>query len=391
MRLATLGVRNVLRTRLRTVMTVAGVAVAILAFILLQTILHAWTAAADFSAKDRVVTRHKVSFIMSMPGRYLSDVGQVPGVVQTARASWFGGKDPNHLDEFFGTIAVDPNTIFKVYDEMVVGPDELIAFQQNRQGAVIGDVLAKKLGWKKGDRITLQGTIFPGDWQFEIVGIYTATRKSVDRSTLYFQYDYLNEWLKKSRPTSADQVGWIVSRIDPSQRPVEVAKAIDAHFDSADIQTMSQDERAFNTSFLGMIGAILKALDVVSLVIMAIMMLILGNTMAMGVRERTHEYGVLRAIGYLPGHLMIFVLGEAATIGLLGGATGIALSYPIVEQGLGRFLEENMGGFFPYFRIAPTTTIIALALALGLGLLAALVPAIQASRLDVVSSLRKVG
>jgi putative ABC transport system permease protein len=391
MRLSTIGVRNVLRTRLRSLMTVAGVAVAILAFVLLQTVLHAWTVAADFAAKDRVVTRHKVSFIMSMPERYLSDVAQVPGVTQIARASWFGGKDPSHPDDFFNTLAVDPTTIFQVYDEIVVPPDDLAAFQQNRRAAVVGDSLAKKLGWKKGDKVTLQGTIFPGDWQFEIAGIYTATRKSVDRSTFYFHYDYLNEWLKETRPSAANQVGWIVSRVDKSQRPVEVAKAIDAHFDSADIQTMSQDERAFNTSFLGMIGAVLKALDVVSLVIMAIMMLILGNTMAMGVRERTNEYGVLRAIGYLPKHLVFFVLGEAATIGFIGGAGGVLLSYPIVEQGLGRFLEENMGGFFPYFRIAPATASIAVALSVGLGILAALVPAIQASRLDVVTSLRKVG
>jgi putative ABC transport system permease protein len=142
---------------------------------------------------------------------------------------------------------------------------------------------------------------------------------------------------------------------------------------------------------LGMISAVLKAVDVVSIVILAIMMLILGNTIAMGVRERTHEYGMLRAIGFLPKHLVMFVVGEAATVGLLGGIVGLVISYPIVEQGLGRFLEENMGAFFPYFRIDSKTPPIALVLSILLGILASIIPAYRASQLDVAASLRKIG
>jgi putative ABC transport system permease protein len=372
-------------------MTVMGVAVAVLAFIFLRTVLNAWTVAADYAAKDRVVTRHKVSFIMQMPGKYEREVRDIPGVKVTAMSNWFGGKDPNHPDEFFGSIGVDPKTIFQVYDEALVPAEDVANWQGDRRGAIVGDVLAKKMGWKKGDKVTLRGTIYPGDWEFRIDGIYTATRKSIDRSTFFFHNDYLNEWVKQNRPAGADNVGWIVSRIDKSKRPVEVAKAIDAHFDTADIQTMSQDERAFNTSFLGMIGAVLKALDVVSVVIMIIMMLILGNTIAMGVRERSHEYGVLRAIGFLPKHIMLFIFGEALTIGLIGGLVGVAIAYPIVEQGFGRFLEDNMGAFFPYFRIPPAVAALSVGLAVVLAFLAALIPARQAAKLDVVASLRKVG
>lgn len=391
MRLATLGVRNVMRSRFRTVMTVLGVAVAIVAFVLIQTVLSAWTAAADFAAKDRIVSRHKVTFIMTMPYRYLDEVRQVDGVKEAAMSSWFGGKDPKHPNEMFGTLAVEPKSILKVYDELSVPPEQQEAWFQNRQGALVGDMLAKKMGWKVGDRVTLQGTIFPGDWPFEISAIYTATRRSVDRTTFFFHYSYLNEWQKTHRPTDADQLGWIAARVKPGQRAADVALKIDRHFDSADIQTLSQDERSFNTSFLGMLSAILRALDVVSVVILIIMMLILGNTIAMGVRERTHEYGVLRAIGFLPKHLATFVIGEAATIGLLGGLGGLALAYPIVEQGIGRFLEENLPGFFPYFRISAMTASVALALALVLGIVAAVLPAYQASKLNVVNALRKVG
>lgn len=391
MRLSTLGVRNVTRSRFRTVMTVLGVAVAIIAFVMLRTILSAWTQAADFAAKDRVVTRHKVSFIMSLPGKYLSEVEQIPGVKQAAAANWFGAKDPNHPNEFFSSFAVDPEAYLAVYDEMLVPEDQKVTWFGDRTGALVGDSLAKKFGWKVGDKVTLKGTIFPGDWEFKIDGIYTATRRSVDRTSLLFHYDYLNEWIRKTRPTAADSRGWITARIDRSQGAAQMAKRIDQHFDDRDVQTMSQDERAFNTSFLGMISAILKALDIVSVVIMLIMMLILGNTIAMGVRERTHEYGVLRAIGFLPKHLMTFVLGEAAAIGFLGGAVGLGLAYPLVEKGMGRFLEENMGAFFPFFRIPPETWLTAMILAVVLGLLAAVVPAYQAAKLNVIDALRNVG
>lgn len=372
-------------------MTVLGVAVAIMAFVLLRTVLSAWTVAADNAATDRVVVRHKVSFIMSMPYKYLEEVRAIDGVKSVALSNWFGGKDPSHPNEFFGTLAVQPKDALTVYDEILVAPEERQSWEQNRRGAIVGDVLAKNLGWKVGDKVTLQGSIYPGDWQFEISGIYTATRKTIDRTSFFFHYEYLNEWAKQNRPEMADQIGWITVRVNPGVRAANLAKTIDTLFDSRDIQTMSQDERSFNASFLGMLSAILKALDLVSIVILVIMMLILGNTIAMGVRERTHEYGVLRAIGFLPKHLVLFVLGEAGTIGILGGLVGLGLSYPIVERGLGRFLEENMGAFFPYFRIEPTTAIAALLLAIALGLLAAALPAYQASKLNVVNALRKVG
>lgn len=391
MRLATIGVRNVTRSRFRTIMTALGVAVAILAFILLRTVLSAWTVAAEVAAKDRIVTRHKVSFIMPLPGKYYTEVAQIPGVKETCAMNWFGAKDAAHPNEFFATIAADPAACLKVYDEVLVTPEVREAWLANRSGAIVGDAIAAKFGWKQGDRITLTGTIYPGEFQFQIAGIYTATRKSVDRSTLYFHLAYMNEYLKTNSPANADTIGWIASRVEAGKRAADVATTIDQHFDVSDVQTLSQDERSFNTSFLGMMSAILTALDLVSIVILLIMMLILGNTIAMGVRERTREYGVLRAIGFLPKHLVLFVLGEAATIGLLGGLLGIAIAYPIVELGIGRFLEENMGAFFPFFRIPPETMGMAMVLAVGLGLLAALVPAYQASKLNVISALRKVG
>jgi putative ABC transport system permease protein len=387
-RLGVLAVKNVLRNRVRTFMTVVGVAVSILVFVLLQTVLSAWTSGADHAAKDRVATRHKVTFIMPLPKRYVADMAEMPGITAVTWHNWFGGKHPARENDFFATIACDPDSFAKVYEEIVIPPEQFAAWKQNRRGAVIGAPLARRFGWKVGDKVTILGTIFPGEWEFHIEGIYTTTRKSVDPSAFWFQWDYLNESLRGSMK---DQVGWTIARIDDPTRSADIAKAIDAKFAERDTQTLSMSERAMQVSFLGMFTAILKALDIVSIVILLIMVLILGNTIAMAVRERTSEYGVLRAIGFRPRHIAAFVLGEALTIGVLGGGLGLLISYPLIEKGLGRVIEETMGGVFPYFRIANSTAVAAVILAAALGMLAAALPAYRAAKLNVVDSLRRVG
>ena len=397
MTFAGLAAKNLLRNRVRAVLTVLGVSVAILTFVLLRTVVYAWTQGADAAAKDRVVTRHKVTFVMNLPKRYMEDVRAVPHVKLATFANWFGGKDPKHDHEFFSTLAVDDKTFFDVYSEMSLPKADLERWHEDRKGAIVGDALAKKLGWKVGDVINLESGIYgqvpsanggpPGPWQMNIDGIYVATARSVDRSTLIFHWDYMNDVLEAGRK---DQIGWIVSRVDDPTTAADVGVAIDKVFDVKDTQTLSQDERAFNTSFLAGVSAVLKAVDVISVAILLIMMLILGNTIAMGVRERTNEYGVLRAIGFLPKHIAVFVLSEAMLIAAMGGAVGIALSYPVVEQGLGRWLEENMGSFFPYFRIPPLAPLVAMALAIALGAVAAAIPAYRASQLRVTDALRRV-
>ncbi len=386
MNLVTVAARNALRNKFRTSLTVIGAAVAVLAFILLRTVLSAWNVAADHAAKDRLGTRHKVSFILPLPKKYIDTVRAVPGVKQACYANWFGAKDPKDENNFFATLAVDP-TCFDVFDEMVIAPSEKAAWLADRKGAIVGDVLAKKLGVKVGDRVTLSGTIYPGDWQFTVDGIYRASRKSIDRSQFMFHWEYLNESIPERQ---RDQIGWITTRIDEPSRGAAISAEIDRIFDEKDVQTATMSERAMNLSFMAMVSAMLTALNVVSVIILLIMMMILGNTMAMAVRERTREYGVLRAVGFSPRHIGIFIVGEAVTVGLLSGFVGLALAYPIVELGMGRFLEENMGGMFPYFRIEISTMVAAVFLAVGLSTLAAVLPAYQASKLSVTDALRRV-
>lgn len=387
MTLTSLAVRNLARNKFRVILTVAGVSVAIVAFLLLRTVVWAWGSASEWAAKDRVVTRHKVTFVMTLPKRYVEEVRAAPNVKLATWANWFGAKDPKHDKEFFGTLGVDAASYFDVYDEMQVPPDQLETWKHDRQGAIVGDVVARKLGWKVGDKVFLQSGIYPGDWQFTIDGIYTATAKSVDRSTFVFQWAYLNDALPAKRQ---DMVGWIVSRVDDPSRVADIGVSIDKRFEDHETPTLSQDERSFQASFLAMFSAILKAMDIVSAVILGIMTLILGNTIAMGVRERTSEYGVLRAIGFLPSHVALWIVAESLLMGVLGGLVGLAIAWPFINFGVGRFIEENMGSFFPYFRLELGNVVLALVLAGLLGGFAAAIPAWRASKLRVIDAVRRV-
>jgi putative ABC transport system permease protein len=384
--------KNVFRNKFRTAMTVTGVAVAILAFMALRTVISAWSIAAEYAVKDRLATRNKISFVVEMPKKYVADIAEIPGVTGVSWANWFGGKDPNDERGFFATIALDPKTALEVYDEIVLPDDQKARFidPANRQCAIVGDVLAKNKKWTVGQKITLTGTIFPrkGDWPMEICGIYTTSRKSLDRATLYFNWEYLNQ----SRPEDdREKVGWIAVRVDDESQASAVSDAIDKKFRGTHTETLTQSERAMNLSFLSMFSAILRAIDISSVVILLIMMLILGNTIAMGVRERTNEYGVLRAIGFLPRHVAQFIVVEALFVGAIGGAAGILLSMAVVNGGMAKWLEENMQGMFPAFYIDSVTYLAAAVLALALAGVASALPAWRASKLSVVDALRRVG
>ncbi len=387
MTLAGLALRNMARNRFRVALTALAVAISVVAFLLLRTVIWSLTSAGDAAAKDRLVTRHKVTFVLSLPKRYVEDVRNFPHVTAATFASWFGGKDPQHDREFFSTLAVDAPTFFTVYNEMKLTDGELDTWQHDRQGAIVGEVTAKKLGWKVGDRVALESGIYPGDWHFNIDGIYTATARSVDRSTLVFHWDYMNDALPVQR---RDQVGWIVSRVDAPGQLADMSVAFDKRFEELETPTLSQDEGNFNKSFMAMFSTLLDAVDIISGVLLLIMMLILGNTIAMGVRERTGEYGVLRAIGFLPKHIVIWILGESLATGLLGGLLGVAVALPFINLGVGRFIEENMSAQFPYFRLEPRTIALGLAMSALLGVLAAAIPAWRASKLKVVDALRRV-
>ncbi|HEX7927357.1 MAG TPA: FtsX-like permease family protein, partial [bacterium] len=357
MTLTGIAVRNLRRNKLRTSLTVLGVAVAIMAFLLLRTVLVSWNASIEYAAKDRLGTRHKVSFIMELPKRYVDAIRQQPGVQAATWANWFGGKDPRHPEEFFMTLAVDPKSYLDVYNEMEVSNEGKERWYGDRQGALVGDHLARKLGLKVGDRFSLESNIFRGTYTFNVSAIYTSDSPTIDRTSLLFHWDYFD----KSRPDAfQDKVGWIVSRIDDPSKTADISAALDKQFDAQDVQTLTMSEKAMNNSFMGMFTAILRAVEIVSVIILLILLLILGNTIAMGVRERRNEYGVLRALGFLPRHVATFVIGESIALGLLAGIIGVAIAYPLVQYGLGRWIEENMNTMFSWFRVTPGVMVLSL-------------------------------
>src|SRR5262249_58964075 len=297
-------VKNAFRNRFRTVLTIAGMAVAVLAFVFLRTTVEVWNSGLSAAAEDRLVTRHKVSITMWMPRAYYDRIANgVPNVAAVAFANWTGATYPKDERSFFANFAVDEK-YWEVYPEIVVPPDQLAAYNADPAGAIVGETLAAKYGWKLGDKITLTGTIYPGDWTFNVRGLYTTTNRAIDKSSFLFHWKYLNDGLPQR---IREHIGWFVIRVkDPSQGAA-VAQAIDKLFESSEVETLTESERLFNLSFISMYSAIFTAMNVVAVVLLLIMTMILGNTIAMGVRERNHEYGVLRAIGYKNGHLMIFI------------------------------------------------------------------------------------
>ncbi|HEY2732758.1 MAG TPA: ABC transporter permease, partial [Polyangiales bacterium] len=205
MNLATIALKNTRRNLFRTLLTILGVAVAMLAFLLLRTVLSAWLVGVEYSAKDRVATRHKVTFVMTLPRRYVDDAANLPGVKGVTWFNWFGAHVPGKEDQFFGNFAIDPKSFFGVYDEVALPPDQKSRFLDDRRGAIVGLQLARQFGWKVGDHVTLEGTIYPGMWEFNIDGIYSSTRKSLDQSSFYFHWDYLNDSVPDAQK---EQVGW---------------------------------------------------------------------------------------------------------------------------------------------------------------------------------------
>lgn len=381
--------RNIWRNRMRTLLTIMGAAVALIVFVMIRTVLTSWEIGAEYAAKDRLGTRHKVTFVMTLPKRYIDDIRGVQGVKVATWANWFGGKDPKKPDEFYASLAVDGPSMLQVMDEMVVSDEEKARWLGDKQGALIGDVLAKKLNLKVGDKYVMQGSIYPGDWEFNISGIYHASRKSLDRSQFIFHWDYMNDRLPEG--PRKDQIGWVMTRVDDPSKSADISAAIDKIFDERDTQTVTMSERAMNLSFMAMFGAILTVLDIVSIFILVIMLLILGNTIAMGVRERNREYAVLRAIGFLPSHIRLFVLGEAVVLGILASVVGVGIAYPFVNGMMSKVIEENMGAWFPYFRVEPSTAIAAFVMGIVLATVGALIPAVQAGRISVIDALRRVG
>ncbi len=381
----TLILKNALRHKLRTLLTVLGLVVATTAFGLLQTVVDAWYAGADAASAARLVTRNAISLVFPLPLTYQQKIRQVEGVRATAAANWFGGvyKEPKN---FFPQFAVDAQPYFDLYPEYLLDPDEKAAFMRDRKGCVVGRKLADSYGFRVGDPVTLKGTIFPGNWEFVVRAIYEGRDKKTDTSQFFFHWDYLNETMKKTVPRRANQVGVFVLELDDPTRAAEVSRAIDAQFKNSQAETLTETEKAFQLGFVSMTEAIVVAIRIVSLLVIFIIMAVMANTMAMTARERLKEYATLKALGFGPGFIARLIFGESFAIAAAGGAIGIVLTLPIAEA-----FGDAMGSLFPVFKLSRQTVVLQAIACLVVGAVAALVPSWRATRVNIVDGLRSVG
>lgn len=385
MRVFKLIFKNTLRHKLRTFLTIMGIAVAIMAFGLLRTFVSAWYAGVTQAAPDRLITRSKISITFTLPLAQKEKIARIPGVEAVTFGTWFGGyyKDPK---DFFAQIAFEGPESFTLYPEFIVDTAGLRAFGSERNAAIVGQATMERFGWKVGDAVQLTGMIYPGQWDFVIRGVYTGATDATDISQFLFRWDYIDQRMQQEMPARAGQVGWWVIKIDDPAKAAQISNAVDREFDNSADETLTETEAAFQQSFVAMAGTIIFSLEVISILVIGIILLVAANTMAMTARERISEYAVLKTLGFNGGHILGLVAGESLLIAMLGGGLGLLLMFPLL-QGVGAALRA----WFPAFPIDPMTYPLAAVSAFAVGILAALFPAWRAIRVSIVDGLRRVG
>jgi putative ABC transport system permease protein len=373
--------RNLFRKKTRTILTVGSIAVALFLFGLLVTIETALNAGVDVAGVDRLIVRNKTSLIMPLPLSYQERLRQMDHVTEVTFATWFGGVYQDQKN-FFPQFAIDTETYRQVYPEFQIPDDQWQAFLADREGAVVGKVTAERFGWKLGDRIPLQGTIWTGTWDFNIRAIYEGSRRGDDESAFWFQWKYLEE--RRQTTFGGGTIGWYTVKIDDSDNAVAVSKEIDRRFANSAYETSTETEQAFAAGFAKQIGNIRMLILSIGAVVLFTLLLVTGNTMAMAVRERVPELGVLKTLGFGDTTVLFLVLAEALAIALVGGAIGIGLAKLFTMNG------DPTGGMLPVFFISGAQMASGVAIALFVGLAAGLIPAMTAMKLRIVDALRRV-
>lgn len=386
MRVIKLIFKNTLRHKLRTTLTILGIAIAVLAFGILRTVVTSWDEAVQASSTNRLITRQAVSFIFPLPYAYKDKIENVPGVEKVTFMNWFQGvyKDKN---QFFGRISVDHETCFEVYDELLVPKEQLEAFKRERNACIIGFELAKMYNLKLGDVMTLEGDIYPGRWDFVIRGIYKTKFKYTDPTGMYFRWDYIDERMKIEAPQRAGWVGWYVVKLKDPNKTAEISNQIDALFKNSPAETKTESERAFTENFMASFKALFTAMNFMSFAIVGIIMLVLGNTMIMSARERTREYAVLKTLGFSTWHLLGLIMGESLFISVLGGAVGLGITFPIIV-GFEQVIPKN---FFPVFELSNITVVLAIISAILVGIISSIIPIQRALGTKIVDGIRFIG
>jgi putative ABC transport system permease protein len=379
--------RNLLRRKFRTLFTMGAIFFAFLLFGVLMAIRSAFSMGVDMAGQGRLMVIDKVSIINPLPAAYENQIKAVQGVTDVTHANWFGGYYQDVRNQF-PTFATDPESWLRIYSKEFELPEEhKKAFLANRTGAVVGIATAKKYGFKVGQKIPINGTIYQrpdgGPWEFTIEGIYDSKIKGADKTNLLFHYPYLRETIPE-RSGFRDRFNWYVFTIDnPDNAPVIAAK-VDAMFANSPNETKTNTEKAFVSDWAKQVGDIGKIMMWIVAMAMFTILLVSGNTMAQAIRERTNELAVLKTLGFSEGRILGMVLLESVIIAFIGGSLGLVLSYVFISVG-----GDPTGGLLPAFIFPTPAVLTGIALVFALGLAAGFLPAWQASRLRIVDALRR--
>ena len=373
---------NLRRRTPRTIFTLLSIAVAFLLYGLLAAVKNGFEANGNLAGVDRLVSMAKVSIVQPLPISYLQRIAAVPGVKLVTHSTWFGGHYQNESSVII-TYPVPPESYLEMYPEYLLPAAQKERWLHDRVGAIVGRALADSHGWKVGDRIPLRSDIYAhidGSyiWDFVIDGIYDNKDPSGDVSSVFFHYDYVDE----ARNIGKGTVGWYIVRIADPTQTAPVAAAIDALFTNSSAETKTGSEKAFVQGFAKQTGDIGAIVTAIGIAVFFTMLLVSANTMAQSVRERTHEVAVLKTLGFTDPAVLALVIGESLLLTIVGGAVGIAGAIFVVGR-LGRALSDYLSAFL----LTPQALAVAVALMIGLGVVAGALPAVRAARLRIVDGL----
>lgn len=374
--------RNLTRNRMRTLLTIASVGLALLVLCLLTALLQAMER-AEGSADNRVVVRHAVSLTFSLPESYWQKLRGLEHVLEVTPLNWYQGLYIDDKPEnFFPRFSSDPDTLLAVFDENRIPADQLQAFKDDRAGFIAGQTLVDKYKWKLGDQITIKGDIYPVDVTLNLRGIFVNPETKSGERQIFFQRRYLEEAMN-----NPGQVGTYWLKLDSPANVAKVVKAAEAMFANSEAPVRAETEEAFQLSFLEMLGNVRLLLGSIGLAIVISILFITANTMAMAARDRTREVAVLRTLGFRTGQVTALVLGESVVVATLGAAFGTGLA-----AGLLKLSQQALADFGIFGTLGVSPGLFGTALGLGalIGFLSGLLPAVAAARTDIVDGLRKV-
>jgi putative ABC transport system permease protein len=374
--------KNCWRNRRRTVLTILSISVSMCLLGLMIAIYHAFYLSSPAPEEAlRLVVRNRISLTVTMPSFYAARIRQIPGVREVMVSQWFNGtyKDSRDPKNFFGRLAVEPGKLFQMFPEFRIPEDQKQAFLRDRTGCVVGRDLANSLGLKVGDRIPLVGDIYPGNYEFTVRGIFDSPRPS---GLLFFDNEYLEQSLPEGR---RGEVGAFYILLDSPDSAGRVTDAVDGQFRNSPVETKTESEQAFNLSFLALLGNIKVLLLGIAGAVTFTILLVSANSMAMSVRERTREVGVLKTLGFTPGIILGLILGEACLISMAGGAVGYSISALLI----GGIRHSPYGGMLPLIEpFAAPVALTCIFSAAAIGVVSSLAPALGASRTSIVNALR---